>query len=84
MFDGEDAWQTMERWGTSNTPALSEEPEINDYNGMYIESGEADGYVEPIEQFLATDLYGKERTVIRNRAYRRYMKDGEGDTRLEP
>lgn len=83
-FDGEDAWQIVEQWGTSNTPAMAEEPDVNDYNGMYIESGEHDGYVESFEQFIATDLYGNNVSVLRNQEYDHYIKAGEGDRSLEP
>jgi YteA family regulatory protein len=82
QFDGEDAWQIVESWGTSDSPAMAEDPEVFDYNSMYIESDEPDGYVEPIESFLATDLYGNV-SVIRNWEYRRYMASQEGDHGLE-
>ncbi|HZG88240.1 TraR/DksA C4-type zinc finger protein [Paenibacillus sp.] len=84
QFDGEDAWQIVERWGTSNTPALQEGRELTDYNDMYIESDENEGYVEPLESFLATDMYGNNVTFIRNDEYQRYMEQGEGYGLLEP
>lgn len=83
-FDGEDAWQIVESWGTSNTPAMAEDTEITDYNGMYIEAEENEGYVEPLESFLATDIYGQNVTVVRNRTYRQYMDHNEGEGLLEP
>ncbi|MDP5273173.1 TraR/DksA C4-type zinc finger protein [Chengkuizengella axinellae] len=83
QFDGEDAWQIVESWGTSNSPAMADEPEIHDYNHMYSESDERDGYVEPIESFLATNLYGNHTSVIRNSEYQKYMANGEGDHELE-
>jgi hypothetical protein len=84
-FDGEDAWQIVESWGTSDTPAMAENPNIADgYQDMYIESDEPDGYVEPLESFLATDIYGKSVMVVRNEAYRDYMHSGEGESILEP
>lgn len=83
-FDGEDAWQIVESWGTSNTPAMAENPnESTDYNHMFIEADENEGYVEEMESFLATDIYGNHTTVIRNRQYSRYMKSEEGDHELE-
>lgn len=82
-FDGEDAWQIVERWGNSDSPAMAEEPDVNDYNGMFIESDEPDGYVEDIESFLATDIYGSSHLVIRNREFERYMHSEEGDHFLE-
>lgn len=82
-FDGEDAWQIVESWGNSNTPAMAEDREIHNYNEMYIESDENVGFVQPIESFLATDLYGNHATVVRNSAYQRYMRENEGDHELE-
>ncbi|MEF2964651.1 TraR/DksA C4-type zinc finger protein [Paenibacillus sp. M1] len=74
-FDGEDAWQIVESFGTSNTPALAEDNEIDDYNDMEIEaSGELDGFVEPYESFVATDIYGQNACFYRNGVYRKHMK----------
>ncbi|WP_127579653.1 TraR/DksA C4-type zinc finger protein [Paenibacillus koleovorans] len=83
-FDGEDAWQIVESWGTSNTPAMSEDPHVSDYNEMYIEASEQEGYVESLESFLATDIYGGNVTIVRNRAYQDYMDHQEGEPLLEP
>ncbi len=83
-FDGEDAWQIVASWGNSNSPALSEENSALDYNSVYIESDENEGFVEPIESFLATDITGSQVTVVRNREYRRYLDAQEGDPLLEP
>lgn len=83
-FDGEDAWQIVESWGNSNTPALAEDPEINDYNGMYIESDENNGSVEHFEEFIATDIYGENVHVVSGPEYQRYLNAGEGDPLLEP
>lgn len=83
QFDGEDAWQIVASWGTSNSPAMAEDPEIESYNEMGIESDENDGFVEAIESFLATDLYGKQVTVVRNRNYYEYMHSKEGEPILE-
>ncbi|NBI29439.1 TraR/DksA C4-type zinc finger protein [Chengkuizengella marina] len=82
QFDGEDAWQVVESWGTSDSPAMAEEQEIHDFNHMYVESDENE-YVEPIESFLATNLYGNHTSVIRNVEYQKYMANGEGDHELE-
>ncbi|MBP1156260.1 MULTISPECIES: TraR/DksA C4-type zinc finger protein [unclassified Paenibacillus] len=85
QFDGEDAWQIVESWGTSNSPAMAENPNESDsYNEMEIEADETVGYVEPFESFLATDIYGQHVTVVRNKAYKDYMRSGEGYGLLEP
>ncbi|GIP39697.1 hypothetical protein J31TS4_29770 [Paenibacillus sp. J31TS4] len=83
-FDGEDAWQIVESWGTSNSPAMAEGNEVTDYNDMAVEDDENVGYVEPFESFLATDLYGQGITIYRSKAYRDYMDNGEGERLLEP
>lgn len=83
-FDGEDAWQIVESWGTSNSPAMAEGNNIDDYNNMTVEPDEYDGFVESFESFLATDITGHDVSVVRNSAYRRYLENGEGDPLLEP
>jgi hypothetical protein len=82
-FDGEDAWQIVESYGTSDSPALAEDPEA-DYEKLTIEAEEREGFVEPIESFLATDITGRHRKVVRGRAYDEYLEKGEGEPLLEP
>ncbi len=84
QFDGEDAWQIVERYGSSNSPAMQEGRDIDDYDEMYIEADENDGYVELYESFIATDMYGQNVSVVRNEAYRKYMSGREGQGLLEP
>ncbi|TJY43355.1 molecular chaperone DnaK [Cohnella pontilimi] len=83
-FDGEDAWQIVSSWGNSNSPAMSENNHVEDYDSMHIESGENEGFVEAIESFLATDITGSRVSVVRNREYYRYLDGQEGDHMLEP
>lgn len=83
-FDGEDAWQIVESWGNSDSPAMAEDPQADDYDRMYVEADENDGYVEAYESFVATDLYSQHVSVVRNRQYREYMKNNEGEPLLEP
>ncbi|MEO3947472.1 TraR/DksA C4-type zinc finger protein [Gorillibacterium sp. CAU 1737] len=83
-FDGEDAWQIVERWGTSTSPAYAESPDADDYDNLTIEADENVGYVEDFESFLATDIYGEHLQVVRNKAYRHYLQQEEGDPLLEP
>ncbi|RCW46557.1 TraR/DksA C4-type zinc finger protein [Paenibacillus prosopidis] len=82
-FDGEDAWQIVEQWGNSDSPAYSENRDVSDYDHVGIEAYENDGFVESIESFLATDITGRHVSVIRNREYTDYMNNGEGDHGLE-
>jgi len=82
-FDGEDAWQIVEQWGNSDSPAMSENRDVTSYDEVGIEASEADGYVEPLESFLATDITGTYVSVVRNREYYDYLKRQEGDHDLE-
>lgn len=84
-FDGEDAWQIVESWGSSNTPAMADDNNIEDYEDMAIEaSDELDGFVESYESFIATDIFGKNVSVVRNKQYHKYLAEQEGDPLLEP
>jgi YteA family regulatory protein len=83
-FDGEDAWQIVEQWGNSDSPAMSENRNVESYEEIGIETGEEDGYVESIESFLATDITGKFVSVVRNKQYYDYIEHNEGDRGLEP
>ncbi|MFD2333936.1 TraR/DksA C4-type zinc finger protein [Cohnella sp. GCM10020058] len=83
-FDGEDAWQIVESWGNSDSPAMAEGNNNDDYGALYIESDENDGFVEPIESFLSADITGHSSGIVRNSAYRRYLESHEGEGLLEP
>lgn len=82
-FDGEDSWQIVASWGNSDSPAMSQNRDVEDYDHIAIEAYENDGYVEAVESFLATDITGRNPIFVRNREYERYMEDGEGDSSLE-
>lgn len=83
QFDGEDAWQIVASYGNSTSPAMAENPDEFSYEDPYLESDEGDGFVEPVESFLATDLYGEARAIVRNGQYYDYLDKGEGDRTLE-
>lgn len=80
---GENAWQMVESYGTSDSPAMAENPNVDDFYDMNFLMEENEGYVEPIETFLATDLFGQQVFVVRNSEYRKYMANNEGDHGLE-
>ena len=63
-YDGEDAWQEVERYG----PAQTNEPYL-----YYDETNEPHGYVQDIEGFMIADLHGNpmEPGFTRNKAYQR-------------
>ncbi len=58
-YDAEDAWQDVANYGTSETPSDLERQDSKNYNGMYVNSEENVGYVEDFENFIGTDMYGK-------------------------
>jgi YteA family regulatory protein len=78
--NGEDTWQEVSHWGNSDTPALSANQEFDEYD-EYTDD-EQSGYVESLETFLATDIYGKDLTVLKNAQYQSYVDHDEGDNRL--
>ena len=82
-FDGEDAWQIVDSWGTSNSPAMAENRDVADYGDVSIEADETEGFVEPLENFVATDIYGENVSVVRSRAYFDYLARGEGEFPFE-
>ncbi|PTQ57089.1 MAG: DnaK suppressor protein [Candidatus Carbobacillus altaicus] len=71
--DGEDIWQMVEHYGTSDTPSTYGRGEM-DFTDTAIEVGEPVGYVDPIEGFLATDLSGRAQHAffVRSPAYEDY------------
>lgn len=72
-YDGEDAWQAVARYGTSNSASDFEDgldPEL-----LYIDSEERRGYVEDLEGYLTADLHGNPTGFTRNEAYRRNARD---------
>ena len=81
-FDGEDAWQIVEAWGTSSTPFSFVDNDKTDYKEMYIESDEPDSYVEAVEQIGYTDIDGNTGPdsvrFMRSGTYEEYMRKGEG------
>lgn len=54
-YDGEDAWQDVARYGTSNTP--QDVPPAVDYDDVYIDAGEIRGAVTPADAI--EDLSGQ-------------------------
>lgn len=70
-FDAEDAYQAVAKFN-----------ELPSTNYDDLDSEEARGYVEPIEGFIITDMYGNQLEesidVNRNRAYEDYLDQGEG------
>lgn len=80
-FDGEDTWQAVEKYGSSDTPDTYGNGE-NDYNHTYVESDEPVGYVEQVEGFIITDIdggAGLDYDIACNEAYDHYLAREEGE-----
>jgi len=73
-YDAEDSWQDVARYGTSEGPSDFYQPPDH-YNDMYNESQENIGYVEDYENFVATDIEGKEIKVYPNQQHERYEQE---------
>lgn len=78
-FDAEDSWQDVARYGTSESPSDFTDA-VDDYNEAFIEADEYVGYVEAYENFVATDIEGKEIIIYPNNQHEQYenMLDEEG------
>lgn len=63
---------------------MAEGNNIDSYNDMEIEADETEGFVEPWENFVATDISGNHLMIIKGNSYRHYMDDEEGDYLLDP
>ncbi len=83
QFEHEEAWKIVESWGNSDSPAMAENPNVDDFYDMFTEIEKQNGYMEPYESFVATDLYGNQTQIVRNQAYRDYIAQGEGEPLLE-
>ncbi|MFC4769534.1 TraR/DksA C4-type zinc finger protein [Effusibacillus consociatus] len=73
LYDSEDAWQDVARYGTSENASDFEDGTNPDL--LYIDSEERRGYVEDLEGYLTADIHGNPTGFTRNEAYRRNARD---------
>lgn len=71
VTDAEDSYQDVARYGTSETPQDLESP-TDSYSEMYVEPNEPIGYVEEFENFVGTDIEGKNITVYPTNAHKKF------------
>lgn len=71
VFDAEDSWQEVARFGTSETPSDIGEDTVH-FNRMYVEAEENINYVEDFENFVGTDIEGKNLTVYSSIEHEEY------------
>ncbi|KGX86839.1 TraR/DksA C4-type zinc finger protein [Pontibacillus litoralis] len=72
FFDGEDSWQAVARYGTSETPSDFSGQHIEHYNQAYINSAENVGSVEAYENFTGITMEGKEKRTYPNDQHKEY------------
>ncbi|MEN1968411.1 TraR/DksA C4-type zinc finger protein [Lentibacillus sp. N15] len=75
-YDAEDAWQDVNRYGSSDTPSDVYGDQA-DYNQVYPNSDENRGSAEDIEGFLSADIHGKYTGVTPN--HNRYEEQYDDD-----
>ncbi|PNB53385.1 hypothetical protein C1X64_33695, partial [Pseudomonas sp. GW456-E7] len=73
-YDSEDSYQDVEKYGNSQTPQDMENPPLS-YDDMTMNAEENIGNTESYENFIATDITGKEITVYQSRAHERYEEE---------
>ncbi|GER70609.1 hypothetical protein BpJC7_19120 [Weizmannia acidilactici] len=83
VFDAEDSWQAVAKWGTSESPSDFETPP-DSYNEMYTESDDHDGYVEDFENFSGNDISGKHVKIYPNEEYKEYEEELDGVDMMTP
>lgn len=70
--DHNDSFQEVARYGTSETPADTTR-DIDDYNSIYPEENDQDGFTEDIESFVGNTIDG-ERHIYPNETQEEYEK----------
>lgn len=84
-FDGEDTLQILESMGSSNSPAMAENPNVTSYDEMDFENNDDQGgFVEVYENFVATNIDNTEVFIVRGDQYYEYLNKGEGSFLLDP
>lgn len=84
-FDGEDTLQILESMGSSNSPAMAENPNVSSYNEMDFEDNDDQGgFVEIYENFVATNIDNTDVFIVRGDQYYDYLNKGEGSFLLDP
>jgi len=78
-FDAEDSWQEVAQWGTSETPSDFEIPSES-YHDTFMDYDDNVGYVEDYENFVGTDIEGKNITIYPTEKHQKYEEalDEEG------
>ncbi|MFC6331343.1 hypothetical protein ACFP56_01820 [Paenibacillus septentrionalis] len=79
-YDGEDTMRSLLQYGNSS---YDEAITMLDTEFARELDDELEGFCEPIESFIATDITGNDVFIVRNHVYQRYIHSDEGDQELE-
>lgn len=72
FYDAEDAWQDVARYGTSETPSDFYDRDNFSYETMFMDNEDLVSVTEQIENFVATDIHGRNIKVFPNLAHEQY------------
>jgi len=71
VVDDEDSFQEVARWGTSETPS-DLRGDYEDYNSLYNEGHDDEGFTEDYETFIGNNLEGTQRIVYPSKKHEEY------------
>jgi len=71
VIDNEDSFQEVARYGTSETPS-DLRGDYEDYNSLYNEGHDDEGFVEDYETFIGNDIAGNSRTVYPSKKHEEF------------
>ena len=71
VVDNEDSFQEVARFGTSESPS-DLRGDYEDYNSLYNEGHDDEGFTEDYETFIANNLEGTERIVFPSKKHEEY------------
>lgn len=71
VIDNEDSFQEVGRYGTSETPS-DLRGDYEDYNSLYSEGHDDEGFIEDYETFIGNDIAANTRTIYPSKKHEEY------------
>ncbi|WP_141433723.1 TraR/DksA C4-type zinc finger protein [Bacillus sp. 03113] len=71
LTDLEDSYQEVARYGTSETPS-DLKGDYEDYNSLYNQGHDDEGFTEDYETFVGTDITGKNKIIFPSKKHEEY------------
>ncbi|AEI44186.1 TraR/DksA C4-type zinc finger protein [Paenibacillus mucilaginosus] len=82
-FDDADAWESVESYGNSDSPAMAAARDVSSYDQLSSDKLDGRGHVEEIEKFTGSGIDGKDRHVQKAAPYKEYVDKDEAKPLLE-